>query len=182
LAGALDNFGVVDMTPTRTLALMLTVVGLGLLVSSVWGRAGWLILLGVLLLPVVAATSVLNDLPVAGQTGDRVERPRTLAEVSPEYRLAAGNLTIDLSRVPFGPRPTTVDARVSAGEVRVIVPADQPVKAHATVGVGDIRSLGRETSGFQARSDVTDGESERLGQLVLDLRVGVGSIRVERGP
>jgi phage shock protein PspC (stress-responsive transcriptional regulator) len=182
VAGVLDNFGVVNMTPTRTLALMLTVVGAGLLVTSVWGRAGWLILVGVLLLPVVAATSVLNDLPVAGQTGDRVERPRTLAEVRPGYQLAAGNLTIDLSQVRFGSRPTAVDAKVSAGEIRVLVPAGQPVTVHATAGAGEIRSFGRRDSGFQVRSDVSSGRSERLGQLVLDLRVGVGSITVERGP
>jgi len=183
LAGALDNFGVVNMTPSRTLALMLTVLGAGLLVTSLWGRAGWLILVGFLLLPAVVVTSVLSDLPVAGDTGDRTERPLTLAQLRPQYQLAAGNLTIDLSKVAF-PRQsaTTVEAKVSAGQLRVLVPPGRPVTVHADVGAGNIQTFGHERSGFQVHFDDSDETSERLGRLVLDLRVGVGSIRVERGP
>jgi phage shock protein PspC (stress-responsive transcriptional regulator) len=183
LAGALDNFGVVNMTPSRTLALMLTVLGVGLLATSLWGRAGWLILVGFLLLPAVVATSVLSDLPVAGETGRRTEQPLTLAELRPQYQLAAGNLTIDLSQVAF-PRQseTTVGARVSAGELRVLVPAGKPVTVHADVGAGNIQTFGHERGGFQVHFDDSVGRSEQLSTLVLNLRVGVGSIRVDRGP
>lgn len=185
VAGALDNFGAISVTPAATLALMLTVIGAGLLVASVWGRAGWLILLGVLLVPVVAAASLLNGMSVTGETGDRVERPLTLAGV-PEYRLAAGQLTIDLSQVRFGSRPTAIKARVSAGELLVTVPAEQPVTVNAKAGIGDIQVLGHQTSGIQIRSDIhsggRSGKAAELGQLTIDLRIGVGSIRVVRGP
>jgi phage shock protein PspC (stress-responsive transcriptional regulator) len=185
VAGALDNFGAVNVTPAAMLALMLTVIGAGLLVASVWGRAGWLILLGVLLVPVVAATSLLNDMSVTGETGDRVERPLTLAGVNPEYRLTAGQLTIDLSQVHFGSKPTAIKARVSAGELLVTVPAEQPVTVNARAGIGDIQVLGHQTSGVQIRSDIHSGGrpgKAELGQLTIDLRIGVGSIRVVRGP
>ena len=189
VAGALDNFGAVSVTPATTLALMLTVIGAGLLVASVWGRAGWLILLGVLLVPIVMATSLLNDVSLTGETGDQVERPLTLADVNREYRLAAGQLTIDLSQVRFGSQPTTIRARVSAGEMIITVPAEQPVTVNARAGIGDLQVLGHQTSGVQIRSDVhsdgSPGKPDRpaqLGQLTIDLRVGVGSIRVVRGP
>ncbi len=182
VAGALDNFGVVHMTPARTLALMLTVIGVGALVGSLWGRAGWLIVVGCLLLPAVAVSSVLKDVSVGGRAGDLVEQPLTLDEVQSEYRLGAGDFTIDLSAVAFGPRPRTVNGRLSAGDMTVIVPREQLVVVHARVGAGDIQALGREQSGLQVRSDVTDPPSGRGAPLTLDLGVGVGSITVRRGP
>jgi phage shock protein PspC (stress-responsive transcriptional regulator) len=184
VAGALDNFGAVHMTAATTLALMLTVIGAGLLVASVWGRGGWLILLGCLLIPVVAVTSVLNDVSVTGETGDQSWQPRAVADVRPEYGLAAGELRIDLSQVRFGPQATTIDARVAVGEMRITVPSGQPVTVHADA-TGSIQAFGREASGYKIHSDVTDDSnrsSERLGRLTLNLRVGVGSIIVQRGP
>ena len=181
VAGALDNFGAVHMTAATTLALMLTVVGAGLLVASLWGRGGWLILLGCLLLPVVAVSSVLNDVSVTGETGDQSWQPRAVADVRPEYRLAAGQLQIDLSQVRFGSQPATIDARVAVGEMRITVPSGQPVTIHADA-TGSIQALGRETSGYKVHSDISQSGSERLGQLTLNLRVGVGSIIVARGP
>jgi hypothetical protein len=181
VAGALDNFGAVHMTAATTLALMLTVVGAGLLVASLWGRGGWLILLGCLLLPVVAVSSVLSDVSVTGETGDQSWQPRAVADVRPEYRLAAGQLQIDLSQVRFGSQPATIDARVAVGEMRITVPSGQPVTIHADA-TGSIQALGRETSGYKVHSDISQSGSERLGQLTLNLRVGVGSIIVARGP
>jgi phage shock protein PspC (stress-responsive transcriptional regulator) len=181
VAGALDNFGVVNMTVTTTLALMLTVVGVGLLVASVWGRGVWLILLGCLLLPVVAVSGVLDNVSVRGDTGDQRWEPRALAEVRPEYATAAGGLRIDLSQVQFGSQPTTITGRVGFGELRVIVPNGQPVTVHAQT-TGSIQVLGRETNGYRIESETSDGSSERLGRLTLNLRVAVGSIIVERGP
>jgi phage shock protein PspC (stress-responsive transcriptional regulator) len=182
LAGALDNAGVVNMTPASTLALMLTVIGAGLIVASLWGRAGWLIVIGILLLPAVAATSLLNDTSVTGETGDRIERPLTLAEVRPDYRLGGGQLTLDLSHVRFT-RPVAVDARVGAGELVVTVPSNVAVTIHARMGAGDIQALDEHHSGIQVRADVVRGGSGSAGSsLTLDLRVGVGSIRVQRGP
>jgi len=184
VAGVLDNFGVVHMTPVTTLAVMLTVVGAGLMVASVWGRAGWLILVGFLLLPVVAASSVLGGVSFSGRTGNVTERPLIVADVQPEYRLGAGDFNIDLSAVQFGREQRTIDVRLGAGDLTVVVPAEQPVTVHTQVGAGEVRALGHpESNGIDVRSNVTDGRpSAQLGQLTLDIRVGLGSVRVERGP
>jgi predicted membrane protein len=130
----------------------------------------------------VAATSLLNDTSVTGETGDRVERPPTLAEVRPDYRLGGGQLTLDLSQVRFT-RPVAVDARVGAGELVVTVPSNVAVTIHARMGAGDIQALDEHHSGIQVRADVVRSGSGSAGSsLTLDLRVGVGSIRVQRGP
>ena len=184
VASALDNFGVFDLTPARVVALMLTVVGIGLLVGSVWGRAWWLILLGLLLVPVMAVASVASDVPVRGRTGTQVEEPLTLTQVQPEYRLAAGQLTLDLRRVDFGPQQHTIKVGIGAGDLTVILPDDQPVTVRSRITAGEADVLGHPSNGgLQVDYTVSeDGTGSRLGRLTLDLRLGVGQIVVRRGP
>jgi hypothetical protein len=182
VASALDNFGVVSLTPGRIVALVLTVVGVGLLVGSVWGRAWWLILLGLVLVPAMAVTSVASDVPVSGRTGQQTEQPLAVAEVQREYRLAAGDFTLDLRQVAFGAQPHQVRVRMGAGNMRVIVPRDQPVTVTSRINAGELTVLGQPTnSGLQPHSTVKDGENPELGRLTLDLRLGVGQIVVTRG-
>jgi len=182
VASALDNLGAIHLTPTRGIALVLTVIGLGLIVGSLWGRAWWLILLGLLLVPVMGAASLVDNVSVTGDSGDQVVRPQALDAVQPEYRLSGGQLTLDLSQVEFGPRPRPIRASVAAGKVDVILPEDLPVTVHSSIGAGEIQSLGHPSNGFQITSNVSDGSSRRLGRLSLDLSVGVGQIVVRRGP
>jgi hypothetical protein len=162
---------------------VLTVIGVGLLVGSVWGRASWLILLGLLLVPVVAVTSVASDVPVRGRTGQQTERPLALTEVQSEYQQSAGDFTLDLSQVDFGASSRLVKVRMGAGNMTVILPHDQPVTVTSTVKAGEMRVLGHPTNdGLGVKGTVTDGENPRLGRLTLDLRLGVGEIDVTRGP
>jgi phage shock protein PspC (stress-responsive transcriptional regulator) len=183
LASALDNLGVVDLTSTRIVALVLTVIGVGLLVGSLWGRAWWLVLLGLLLVPVMAVTSVASDVPVRGRSGQQVERPLTLTEVQPEYQLSAGQFTLDLRQVDFGSRPHRIGVRMGAGDLNVILPNDQPVTVSSRIGAGEMNVLGHpSTGGFQVQDTVSGGGNARLGRLTLDLRLGVGQIVVSRGP
>ncbi|HEX8858605.1 MAG TPA: LiaF domain-containing protein, partial [Actinomycetes bacterium] len=183
VASALDNLGVVSLTPGRVVALVLTVIGVGLLIGSLWGRAWWLILLGLLLVPVMAAASVASDVPVRGRSGQQFERPATLAALQPEYKLSAGDLRLDLSGVPFDKQPRRVTVRMGAGDMTVILPEDLPVTVHYKVAVGESEVLGRPSEGgLQLNRTVTDEGSAKLGRLDLDLHVGAGQIRVTRGP
>src|SRR6266542_1240230 len=162
VAGALDNLGVVNLTPARIVALVLSVIGVGLLVGSVRGRAWWLILLGLLLVPVMAVASVASDVPLRGRTGQQVEQPLTLADVQPEYRLSAGQFTLDLRQVKFGAQPYLVRVRMGAGDLTLL---DRPSRG-----------------GLQATDAVNAGGKPGLGRLTLDLHVGVGQIVVTSGP
>ncbi len=223
VAGALDNLGVVNLTPARIVALVLSVIGVGLLVGSVrgrawWlillglllvpvmavasvasdvplrgrtgqqvgsvrGRAWWLILLGLLLVPVMAVASVASDVPLRGRTGQQVEQPLTLADVQPEYRLSAGQFTLDLRQVKFGAQPYLVRVRMGAGDLNVVLPRDQPVTVTSRIGAGEITLLDRPSrGGLQATDAVNAGGKPGLGRLTLDLHVGVGQIVVTSGP
>jgi phage shock protein PspC (stress-responsive transcriptional regulator) len=183
VASALDNLGVVALTPGRVVALVLTVVGVGLLIGSLWGRAWWLILLGLLLVPAMAVASVASDVPVRGRSGQQFERPATISALQPEYQMSAGDLRLDLSDVPFDKQPRRVAVRMGAGDLTVIVPSDLPVRVHYKVAAGEAQVLGQEShGGLQVRSTVTEGGNSQLGQLDLDLHVGLGQILVTRGP
>jgi hypothetical protein len=190
VAGALDNLGVVHISVATTLALMLTVIGAGLMVASLWGRAGWLILAGLLLLPGVVVSSVIRDVGFSSEAGDRALRPASVREVREQqaqglYQLGGGDLRIDLSAVEFDARSirTPVEASLGAGELTVVVPSDQPVKITARVSAGQIEIFGNTPEeGLQVRSTVTNPPaSQPARQLVLNLRVGAGAITVQRG-
>ncbi|HZD71425.1 MAG TPA: LiaF domain-containing protein, partial [Actinomycetes bacterium] len=183
IASALDNLGMVDLTPTRTVALVLSVIGVGLLVGSVWGRAWWLILLGLLLVPVMVATSVASDVPLRGTSGDQFERPLAAADVQPRYELSGGHLTLDLGQVDFGGQSRDVTVRMGGGELDVIVPKGQPVTVTSSVGAGQVTLLDRPPRGGISASDTVAEPGQRgRGRLTLDLHIGVGQIVVTRGP
>jgi phage shock protein PspC (stress-responsive transcriptional regulator) len=187
LATVLDNLGVIELTLGRALALFLTVIGLGLLVGGWWGRAWGLIPVGLVLVPVVALASLANSEPLSGGFGERLWQPRTAAEVRPVYRLAAGELIVDLRRVRFGPGSTPVEASVAAGRLLVVVPDEVTAVVRGRAGVGnlDLFETGDEDWGVQVDSTVIQAPTKapRAGAAAtvrLDLHVGYGLVEVRR--
>jgi phage shock protein PspC (stress-responsive transcriptional regulator) len=185
VAAVLGNSGVADVTAGQALAVFLTVLGLGLLVGAWWGRALWLILVGLLLVPVVASASLLGSEPLNAGAGERLWQPRTVAEVQPVYRLSAGDAVLDLSAVRLGNAPTRVDVGVAAGRIVVIVPDDAPVQLRGRSGIGGVELLGHTDTGAQVDSVRVAGASVARkggppGLLTLDLHVGYGVIEVHR--
>jgi phage shock protein PspC (stress-responsive transcriptional regulator) len=187
LAAVLDNLGAIDLTLGRALALFLTVIGLGLLVGGWWGRAWGLIPVGLLLVPVVALASLADSEPLSGGVGERLWQPRTPAEVRPVYRLAAGELIVDLRRVRFGPGTTQVEASVAAGRLLVVVPDEVAADVRGRAGVGnlDLFETGDEDWGVQVDSTVTQAptkapEGGAAATVKLDAHVGYGLIEVRR--
>jgi predicted membrane protein len=169
------------MTAARTLGLMLAIVGVGTLVASVLGRAGWLIVIGIVLLLSATAASALTGVSVSSRNGELRTQPATQTAVQSTYRLGAGDMRIDLSAVRFT-QSRTIEARLSAGEMTIILPKVQPVRVDTSIGAGEAQVLGHEDSGLQVRSVVTDPTSEQPSLLTLKLRVGLGSVKVERAP
>jgi hypothetical protein len=187
LATVLDNLGVIELTLGRALALFLTVIGLGLLVGGWWGRAWGLIPVGLLLIPVVALAGLADSEPLSGGFGERLWQPRTTAEVRPVYRLAAGELIVDLSRVRFGPGSTAVEASVAAGRLLVVVPDEVTADVRGRAGVGnlDLFETGEEDWGVQVDSSVTQAPTKApkdgaAATVRLDVHVGYGLVEVRR--
>jgi phage shock protein PspC (stress-responsive transcriptional regulator) len=190
VAAVLDNLGVVELTLARALALFLVVLGLGLLVGGWWGRAWGLIPIGLVLIPVVALAGLADSEPLSGGFGQRLWQPRTVAEVRPAYRLAAGELIVDLRGVRFGPGVTSVEASVAAGRLLVVVPDEVAAEVHGRAGVGnlDLFETGDEDWGVQVDSTVTQPparatKAPKAGAaptVRLDAHVGYGLVEVRR--
>jgi phage shock protein PspC (stress-responsive transcriptional regulator) len=173
----LDNFGVVDPGVGHYFALGLTVVGAGLVVGSLWGRAYSMILLGVLLLPATSALSLI-EAPFEGGLGEAFFTPQSADEVRDEYRLAGGELRLDLTELERSSEPVELDASVSLGELNVVVPAGASTVIDAHAGAGKIVLFGHETDGADVDQAYEPNEATDP-DFRLDLEVGFGTVHVE---
>jgi phage shock protein PspC (stress-responsive transcriptional regulator) len=177
-----------EVTLERFLAISLVVVGAGLCVGAVWGRAYGLILLGIPILLALLATSVVSgahrlvgqELALPVRFGEVDVRPGSVQEVEPEYRLSAGRQIIDLSDVSFGSGTTEVSASVGMGELIVVVDEDVTVEAAGHIGLGELAFFGEVAGGADVRLEHRDNGPEGGGRLVLDLAVGLGSGQIHR--
>jgi hypothetical protein len=117
-----------------------------------------------------------------GGVGDREVTPLSLAELQPEYRLAIGRLTLDLSHVALNGETVPVEARTRLGVLEVVIPADASVDVTAHVTAGNARVLGRSDGGVGVHEHVVDAAASPSGTLRLDLDMAAGLIRVCRRP
>ncbi|MBI2169622.1 MAG: PspC domain-containing protein [Actinobacteria bacterium] len=180
LAGLADAAEVADVSADGVVAGALIITGLGLVVGAFWGRAKWLIIVGVILTLVLGGASTF-DVPLEGGFGERRSVPDDLSEVRPEYRLFAGELRLDFSRVDFPARTTRIEASVGFGELWVEIPEGVTVVADAHVDAGQVRVLGERDDGLDARARRRVDGPAGSGRLVLELRVGGGEIHVTSG-
>lgn len=176
--------GVAGISAVVIVSSALLVVALGLLVGTFAGRARGLIALGVVLvLALVPLAAVPRELRAGDGAGERVFRPTTLAELRGEYRLGAGELTLDLTNLDLGGTSHDVDVSVGAGQIRVWLP-DQPtgVEVDAQVGVGSVALPGAgEQGGLGVERSWSDNPDDAAGnQLDLELHVGIGQVEVHQ--
>jgi phage shock protein PspC (stress-responsive transcriptional regulator) len=185
LSLALDNLDVLDLTIGQHLAVFLTVLGAGLLVGTWWGRAWGLIPVGLVAVPLVAITALAGSVPVEGGLAERLFQPTTVAEVRDGYRLAGGELVLDLSKVDFEPGAPPIEASVAGGRILVVVPDEVAAEIRGRVGVGTLDLLGHEDAGAQVDSTVTEPAVKKPARgaapaVELDLMAGYGVIEVRR--
>jgi phage shock protein PspC (stress-responsive transcriptional regulator) len=179
VAAILDNAGVLHMTVALGFGLAFIVLGAALIVGSRFGRAHWLIVLGICLVPFAAAALLIPE-PLTGGVGQVRYAPETVTAVQPAYRLAAGQLTVDLSGVTLGDQSLSVTASDAVGQLVVIVPDGTTIDVTGKVGAGEMNLLGRTNSGVQiATSTVGSTGVAIAGTLDLNLSVGCGQITVE---
>jgi len=176
----LDLAGAFHVTLVQYLALPLAVLGLGMLVGAFVGRARWLVVPALLLVPFVLLASLVQ-VPIEGGTGSRTFEPATAQQILPVYRMGAGELVTDLRETNLGIQPVTVVATNVAGRILVIVPPNTPLDVHARVGAGDVRLFGQNDDGFRVDVHRTFGSTEVPGSpglLSLDLETSFGQVEV----
>jgi phage shock protein PspC (stress-responsive transcriptional regulator) len=182
---ALGVLGLVDVTGLASVpdagypALALAVVGGWLVVGSVLGRPGGLVLLGLVALLALGATSMVEP----RFEGDRalVVRPTSVGELERSYEVPAGRAEIDLRGIrnleALDGRRLDVD--VNAGEIALVVPEDLTVDLAARVsGGGEISTPDQTRDGWGATLRDTVGDGAGRATIEADLQVGFGRIHV----
>ncbi len=166
------------MSLAQYLALGLTVLAIGLLIGAWVGRAKWLILPAVLLVPFVFMASLV-DVPFKGGWGDRTVVASVVDGSSVTYHQIAGRMVLDLRQLPTQEDGTLhVTATEVAGSLEVLVPIDTPVHVEAEVGAGALDILGVYDDGLSVHRGA--GQSAETAELDLDLSVSFGRIVVSR--
>ncbi|SEU38138.1 PspC domain-containing protein [Nonomuraea wenchangensis] len=183
---AVQTRSAAGVSPTIVGGAMLITIGAGLLVATWWGRGAGLVAAGVAVALAVSAGLALGGLP--RNFGPSEWAPSTLSELAsvPVYDVGAGQGLLDLSELKLPPGTTaSVEARISMGELEVIVPPTVRLEVHASNRVGDIRIDQRIHGGVNVRvNQVLEPETKPEGKvstIVLDLKGGLGDMEVRRG-
>jgi hypothetical protein len=162
-------------------ALALAITGAMLVVGAFVGRAGGLVLIGLLATVVLVATAIGRP----SFHGDRnlVVRPVSADRLQDSYEVPAGRVELDLSRITDSGSldGRTVDVSANAGEILVIVPRNVDVDYSADVQYGgavDTPTLSRNGWGPSVTSTINAPGTDDT--LHLDLHLGFGHIEVQR--
>jgi phage shock protein PspC (stress-responsive transcriptional regulator) len=158
-------------------------------------------LIAVVAVVVVAAATVfsveaLSGVPLRGGVGDTQWRPTSAAQVASRYRLAIGNMEVDLSGVTFRPGTTRVTASVGIGNLVVDLPPHTTVSVDAHSGLGVVQVFGQGDGGFSpgrtfqspapsgSATTATTTASTMAAQpyIVLNAQTGVGHVQIVRAP
>ncbi len=153
------------------------VLGAGLLIGAVVGRARWLIIpaLATAAAAVMAAGLSFAGVGLTNRSGGGSYGFGPDSTVAAEYRTGIGD--IDLWLVNY-PRDLSTSVEIGAGDLRIVVPDDAQVQIDARIGIGRIDALGSSRSGY--RRSLTLDTKQGKQMIKLRLRVGAGSITVER--
>ena len=174
--GTLDVAGVTVADPAYP-ALALGITGVMLLVGSVYGRAGGLILLGLLTTVGLAGATAADH-----WDGDLVTvSPTTVSELEPTYDFSTGELVLDLTGLDDVEDldGRSLDLEGGVGRIEVIVPDGVEVTVDAEVGgPGSIRLFDQVRDGIANKLAGTYGAGDI--ELTIDAQLGIGEIYVDQ--
>lgn len=186
ILGMVDTAGA-DVSAAAYPALALAISGCMLVLGAFFGRAGGIILLGllsVLGLGVSTAAEHITDETLTAA-------PTSSAQVEDSYYLEAGEVRIDLSQVsdPAALAGRTIEVSAEVGDLHVILPHGVTVESHSTIeGFGSTRILNQFSEGVDIdRTDYLEpagsqdnAQSDKNQPLTLITSIGVGTIEVTR--
>jgi len=179
----LDLTNVVDVGPSAYFAAALVTIALGLLVGAWFGRARWLIALGLVASCALGVSTAGENYRGLRSDHPVVWAPTSYDALADRYQAHFGSSTLDLTRVDFTGRNAEIRVEVSLGEVTVLLPPEVDVTVRAGVHAGDAVVLGRHLPGNNSSArELTDvgADGPGGGTLRLTLNVNVGHAEVIR--
>ncbi len=170
-------FARVDVDPVHYLGAAVAVIGLGLIVGAFIGKALWLIIVGVLLLPALWIAALLPS-SIDYSAGDFTYEPLTVADVASPYEQGFGQMTIDLTALSVEDLAELgrLEASVGFGEIIVRLPEDAGFTLDASVGMGVVQGPFPSSQGFGV--DLATSFGDNASAFELDLEVGAGAITI----
>lgn len=178
-----NDLGDLDLELAVYPAIALAVLGAGLLVGTIVGRARWLIAPALLLVPFTLLSSVVH-VPLSGGFGDVFVSPQ-LGEGSPAvHRRVLGQIYLDYSALAGSDEQVRLEATTGLGQITVMVPFDAHVVVTGRTGMGLV-GVGREFTNRGLDRSLERRWEPRRGDgptITLDLEVGIGDVSVVRMP
>ncbi|CAN5328800.1 PspC domain-containing protein [soil metagenome] len=165
------------LEPTAYVAAVVAVIGLGTLIGTRFGNGRWLVPLGVLAVLVLAGST---QVPV-WSAGEYDLAPTRAADVPPGYEVGAGQIQLDLTWIEDIDQldGRTLHLDIGAGRIRVVLPEDLGVDCDASLLLGELKILERESAGFD--NDLLVSDSDDGGPVLrLELAGSTGQIEVSR--
>ncbi len=154
----------------------LSVIGLGLLMGTLWGNANLLIPIGGIIAIGLAAATLLPSMRIG-----HAVYPAGETTIADTYRLGIGQLDLDLNKLngPSMLEGRTIKVQLGVGESRIVIPADVNVEVRSTLHLGEIRIFDRTISGTQNQLSYA-ADHPLAPKLTLDISQSVGNIEVIR--
>jgi hypothetical protein len=185
MAVALGALGVADLAGADVApsAYPATVLGLSaafLLLGSFFGRAGGIILVGL----VAAATTVGMTIADRWDPHSTTVVPTSSAQVMSEYTMDVGEIRLDLTDVddPQALDGRTIHVTGNVGHIEVRVPAGVTVVSTNEVsGIGGINAFGRDGGGIDTTVSAVHSAGVGAPRLTIDTDLHVGGIDVHVG-
>jgi len=170
--------------PVHYLAAAVGVIGGGLLIGTLFGRARWLVFIGLVLAPFLFLASFVSEWSFSGEAGERYVQVRTIDDleaVNYEYDHTAGVLELDFRwfEPPSEGYPISIDARVSAGELRIWLPQDARAVVTGSAGLGSVEILGDQSAGIGVSNTVEVHTNQPGTIFTIYARADFGSVVVD---
>ena len=187
--GVLDAAGIITLSWLSAGALVLVLLGAGMVIGGMFGKTTALVPIGVVVaVPLIVLAAI--GVPLHGTVGDQNWTPSSAATIEPSYQLAVGDGTLDLSNVQPGAGETvTTTAQVGIGQLQVIVPQNVTVEVHAQSDVGQVTDFSGPTlqnygterdNGVNVTKNYTiPAQGKADGTIVLNLKVGLGDVNID---
>lgn len=172
-----------DVVASAYPATVLGITGLMLLVGAFYGRAGGLILVGLLAAAGTALTSVVDEVDTKGGFGQIAPQIDSASELKERYELAAGEIVIDLTDLDATELQElsgqVLELDLNVGEIRVIVPDDGlRVEADAQIELGEVLLFG-DNSGNSGKA-IHGEDDEPLLRIDADAVIGEIEVTTEK--